>query len=56
MINVLKIDEFWREVFPMFQQSYEFIYAFLDITTIICLIRVTLKLPGALLFGSRKQL
>jgi len=35
---MLAIHEFWVELFPIFQQSYEFVYVFFDIATIIFVI------------------
>ncbi len=50
---MLDIDSFWRELFPIFQQ-YEFIYIFLDVASILAMIRIFFNLPGMLLLGSKK--
>ncbi len=50
---MLDIDSFWRELFPIFQE-YEFIYIFLDVASIIAMIRIFFNLPGMLLLGSKK--
>lgn len=48
---MLKIHEFWIELFPIFQQNCEFIYYFLDVLTIISLIRAFLEIPTIILTG-----
>ena len=48
---MLNIDSFWRELFPTFH-DYEFIYIFLDVASIIAMIRIFFNLPGVLLLRS----
>lgn len=48
---MLKLHEFWIELFPIFGENYEFIYYFLDILTIISLIRGFLEIPTIILTG-----
>lgn len=48
---MLGIHEFWTNLFPGFATSYEFLYYFLDIVTILSLIRAFLVLPEILLTG-----
>lgn len=50
---MLDIDNFWRELFPIFAQ-YEFIYIFLDVVSIISFIRIIFNLPGMMLLRSKK--
>lgn len=47
----LLIHNFWIDLFPMFQNGYNFLYYFLDILTIIALIRGFLVLPEFILTG-----
>lgn len=54
MIRVIAIHNFWVELFPIFQESYEFVYVFFDIATIIFFIDVILTLPKILLFRGKK--
>lgn len=49
------VDEFWRNTFPIFDDN-SFIYTFLDLATILCMIRIFLNLPAALLFHSSRKL
>lgn len=51
---MLEIHEFWVELFPIFQDSYEFVYVFFDIATIIFIIDLFLSVPKLLLLGSSK--
>lgn len=48
---MLAIHEFWTELFPIFQQDYEFVYIFFDIATILTLIKMFLELPRYILTG-----
>lgn len=50
---MLDIDGFWRELFPVFH-DYEFIYIFLDLASILAMIRIFFNLPGTLLLGSKR--
>lgn len=47
MIN--SIDTFWREVFPMFAESYEFIIVFFDVITVMFILRIIVKVPSYIL-------
>lgn len=40
------IDTFWREVFPMFVESYDFIIVFFDVLTVMFILRIIVKTPG----------
>ena len=51
---MLKIHEFWVTMFPIFKDSYEFVYTFFDIATIIFFIDLFLSVPKMLLFRSRE--
>lgn len=51
---MLEIHKFWVELFPIFQESYEFVYVFFDIATIIFLIDLFLSVPKMLLFRSKE--
>ena len=51
---MLQIHSFWTELFPVFQNSYEFVYVFFDIATIIFFIDMILTLPKLLLIGGKK--
>ena len=51
---MLAIHEFWVELFPIFKDSYEFVYVFFDIATIIFLIDLFLNIPKLLLLRSNK--
>lgn len=51
---MLKIHEFWVALFPIFQESYEFVYVFFDVATIIFLIDLILTVPKILLFRGKK--
>jgi len=53
---MLAIHEFWVELFPIFQNGYEFVYLFFDISTIIFLIDLFLTVPKILLLGSRQKI
>lgn len=52
---MIKIHEFWVEMFPMFQNNYEFMYLFFDVVSILAMIRVFFSLPGYLL-NTRKHI
>lgn len=45
---MLDIDAFWRQLLPNLT-SYEFLYIYLDIATIISFIRIMLYLPARIL-------
>lgn len=51
---MLAIHEFWVELFPVFQESYAFVYVFFDIATIIFVVDLFLNIPKLLLLGSGK--
>lgn len=51
---MLQIHEFWEELFPVFKNSYDFVYVFFDIATIIFFFDIVLTLPKMLLLGSRR--
>ena len=51
---MLEIHQFWVDLFPIFQNSYEFVYVFFDIATIIFFFDIILYLPKMLLLGSRR--
>lgn len=40
------IDIFWREVFPSFSESYEFIIVFFDVLTVMFILRIIVKAPA----------
>lgn len=50
---MLHIHEFWVELFPMFQNSYEFIYVFFDFATILALLTIFFEVPAAILLGKK---
>ena len=50
---MLQIHEFWVELFPIFQNGYEFLYIYLDFATILIFIKLILTIPSMLLFRSR---
>lgn len=54
MIKMLQIHEFWTSLFPIFKDSYEFVYVFFDIATIIFLIDLFLTVPKILIGRSTK--
>lgn len=49
------IDLFWREVFPSFIGKFELFYVFLNVVTIIVLLRIITILP-AFAIGVRNKL
>ena len=51
--SMLQIHGFWVELFPNFQNNYEFIYVFLDVVSVITMIRIFIELPRNLLNGGR---
>lgn len=51
---MLQIHNFWVEMFPIFQNSYEFVYVFFDIATIIFFIKLILTLPKFILLRGKK--
>lgn len=51
---MLDIHNFWVSMFPIFQESFGFIYIFFDVVTIIFLIDLFLTVPKMLLLGSKK--
>lgn len=51
---MLQIHDFWVTLFPVFKNSYEFVYVFFDIATIIFLIDLFLTVPKILLFNGKK--
>lgn len=51
---MLAIHEFWVNLFPVFKESYEFVYVFFDIATIIFLIDLFLTVPKILLLRGKK--
>lgn len=52
---MLKIHEFWVNMFPVFKDNYEFIYVFFDVVSIIAMTRIFFTLPGYLL-NTRKHI
>lgn len=48
------IDEFWRELFPMFI-NFEIVYIYLDILTILVFLRIVTYLPSVAI-GVRSRL
>lgn len=50
---MLQIHEFWTNLFPIFKESYEFIYVFFDIATILFLIDLFLTVPKILLLRGK---
>lgn len=46
------IHDFWVELFPMFSEN-PFIYYFLDIVTILCMLKFFLSFFGAMLNGRK---
>lgn len=51
---MLKIHEFWVELFPIFKDSYEFIYIYLDISTILILIKLFISVPSMIIDRSKR--
>lgn len=51
---MLAIHEFWTNLFPVFKNSYEFVYVFFDVATIIFLIDLILTVPKILLSRGKK--
>lgn len=49
------IDNFWRELFPMFINNFEIVYIYLDILTILVFLRITAYLPSVAI-GVRSKL
>lgn len=49
------IDTFWRELFPMFIDTFEIVYTYLDILTILVFLRVAAYLPSVAV-GVRSKL
>lgn len=45
------IHEFWVWMFPWFENGYDFLYVFLDITSVLVMIEALIVLPCYLLFG-----
>lgn len=46
---MLQIHEFWVQMFPIFQNDYEFVYVFFDVVSIISMIKIFFTLPVYLL-------
>ena len=55
MISLLDIHSFWVELFPIFQNGYEFVYIFFDVVSILAFIEAFIVLPGRLLFGGTNK-
>lgn len=53
---MLQIHDFWVNMFPIFAESYEFIYYIFDVFSILVMLRVFFELPAWLLgrFGRVK--
>ena len=51
---MIDIHNFWVTLFPIFKESYEFVYVFFDIATIIFLIDLILNVPKFLLLRGKK--
>lgn len=51
---MMAVHNFWVELFPIFKDSYEFIYVFFDVATIVFLIDLILTVPKLLLLRSKK--
>lgn len=49
---MLQIHEFWVELFPMFT-DYQFIYVFLDISTVLTLITIFFEVPTRIMIGKK---
>lgn len=52
---MLDIHNFWVQMFPMFQEDYQFMYLFFDVVSIIAMIRIFFTLPGYLM-NTRKHI
>lgn len=50
---MLEIHEFWVELFPVFQNGYEFIYIYFDVATIFTLLIIFFEVPTYLLLGKK---
>lgn len=48
---MIKIHEFWVEMFPMFVGQAEFVYLFLDAVTVVSFFRIVTMIPQLLLTG-----
>lgn len=42
---MLDMHEFWITMFPVFKESYEFVYYILDLFSILALLRIFFELP-----------
>lgn len=51
---MLKIHEFWVQMFPIFAENYEFIYVFFDVVSVLVMIKIFFKVPYDLLLGTNK--
>lgn len=51
---MLEIHNFWVQLFPIFNESYQFIYVFFDIVSIIFIIDMFITIPKLLLLGGKK--
>ncbi len=47
------IRDFWIEMFPHFQNGYEFIYVFLEIASISVMFTIMFEVPTKLLLGKK---
>lgn len=46
---MLQIHEFWVNMFPIFSESYEFIYYIFDVFSIVVLLKILFELPAWIL-------
>lgn len=51
---MIEIHEFWTTLLPVFKNSYEFVYVFFDISTIVFFIDLILTVPKILLLRGKQ--
>lgn len=51
MMNFVR--NFWIEMFPNFQNGYEFVYVFLDFATLSVIFTIMFEVPSKMLFGKK---
>lgn len=52
---MLEIHQFWVQLLPIFNESYQFVYIFFDISSVIFIIDMLITIPK-LLFLKGKEL
>lgn len=51
MMNFVR--DFWVDMFPLFQNGYEFVYIFLELATIGVLFTIMFEVPAKIFFGKK---